>query len=96
VRGKGLGVRTLSRIRKGQFVAEYQYSTLHSTRRDEVLAEEEYKRNREGSYILEGYWDGRRVYFDATRSFKSVGRYISRLVLQSSRRSNSLSVCILF
>lgn len=73
-RVKGLGVRTLTPIPKGSFVTEYKYSIIHKTSCAKATAEAEYKKNGEGCYILEAFVDGKKVFLDATRKFKSYGR----------------------
>lgn len=74
VRGKGCGVITEEPIPMGSYVAEYKYGPLHTTLAEKKKAEEDYRDNNEGSYILEVYAKGKRCYLDATRRFKTYGR----------------------
>ena len=74
VRGKGLGVVTTKDILARSFVTDYKYGRIHYTRTDKQKAERDYISNEEGSYILEVFVGGKRIYLDATRRHRTIGR----------------------
>ncbi len=45
---------------------EYKYGLIHKSAKTKKLAEADYDRNGEGSYILEVFMEGERWYLDAT------------------------------
>ena len=74
-RAKGMGVMTTLPIKAGEYVTDYKYKKIHHTREDKDREIEDHKANGgEGSYILEVFVGGKRIYLDATRHYKSYGR----------------------
>ena len=74
VEGKGLGVITLEKIKKDEFIVEYKFSHSYS-REERESHEEEYRINNEGCYILEAKLPtGKWLCLDATKNFQSFGR----------------------
>lgn len=76
VRGKGLGVITTSPILKGVYVTDYKYGKIYNSKREKVKAERDYDINGEGSYILEVFVQGKKIYLDATRRINTIGRLV--------------------
>jgi hypothetical protein len=75
VPGKGEGVVALAKIPKGQFITEYKYGVAYNSWKERKRAEEDYVRNGEGCYILEVFFQGKKLHLDATRRFSSYGRF---------------------
>ena len=67
-------MRTVKPIPRGEYITEYKYKTIHYTAKARQRAEEEYEKNKEGCYILDVHYEGKKIYLDATRKFKSFGR----------------------
>ena len=74
-RRKGRGVFATARIQKGEFLCEYRTNRVYHPKH-RAKYEREYELNDEGSYLLETQY-GRKLVFDATRSFHQLGRYIN-------------------
>ena len=78
---KGRGVVAEERIHKGQYVCEYRTYAVYPVGSDlHRELEEEYRRNCEGSYIVETAYPVHgcgRLCFDATRRYRDVGRLIN-------------------
>ena len=67
------GVRTKVAIPQNQFVAEYEANVLTE---DEARAQEErYLKEGEDLYIIQAFYDGTKVVFDATYRTNSIGRH---------------------
>ena len=58
------------------YVTDYKYSALHNTRKEKTVAEHDYVLNKEGCYMLEVFYNGKKLYLDATRCFNCYGRYV--------------------
>ena len=84
IRGKGLGIVTSSRITKGTFVTEYKYGKRYYSRKEMKKAESDYIVNKEGCYMLEVFVGGNKQYLDATRRFRTYGRWANGIVVSCS------------
>ena len=72
---KGRGVFATRKLEKGEYLCEYQTTKVYHPKKREKY-EREYEANNEASYLLETQY-GRKLVFDATRSYDQFGRYIN-------------------
>lgn len=76
----GLGVVAKEFIHKNEYVTEYKYCKLYAEK-ERAEYEDEYDLNDEGCYIMDVKIKGRWHCLDATRRFKSYGRYSSSIII---------------
>lgn len=74
-RRKGRGVFATRKIEKCEYLCEYRTTRVYHPKKREKY-ERKYEANDEGSYLLETQY-GRKLVFDATRSYDQLGRYIN-------------------
>lgn len=55
-------------------MTDSKYGKIYYTRKEKLQAERDYIANGEGSYVLEVFVAGRKVYLDATRRHSTIGR----------------------
>ena len=70
-------------IPKGEWLCEYKTTSVFTTKKARDKAEEEYRRNQEGCYIVDTAHTlpGQgRLYFDATRKYHQFGCYLNHVL----------------
>ena len=78
--GQSVGACLPNLSLKGQWLCEYKTNAVYSSKQRRDEAEEEYRRNQEGCYIVDTayFLPGQGcLYFDATRKFHQLGRYLN-------------------